>query len=102
MKLIYTRENRYLVLNAQNLLQQAGIQVVLKNEFAAGAAGELAPMDTWLELWLVNEQDEQQALAVLKPLDQADGSDWSCPGCGESNGAAFDFCWQCGAPRVDG
>ncbi|MFT7414439.1 MAG: hypothetical protein ACI9FO_001098, partial [Methylophagaceae bacterium] len=41
MKLLYTNENRYLVHNIQNLVENSGIAIMLKNEFAAGAAGDL-------------------------------------------------------------
>lgn len=29
--------------------------------------------------------------------DETDASAWSCAACGQSNGAAFDTCWNCGA-----
>ncbi|WP_404398876.1 DUF2007 domain-containing protein [Idiomarina loihiensis] len=99
MKLIYTHENKLLVENARNLLQMEGIETVMKNEFSSGAAGDLAPLDTWPELWLV----EDTQLAVAKTLienmeEQANGADWVCNNCQEINGAAFEVCWNCGSP----
>ncbi|MDQ7072910.1 MAG: DUF2007 domain-containing protein [Gammaproteobacteria bacterium] len=35
MKLLYTRENRYLVYNIQNVIENHGITTLLKNEYAA-------------------------------------------------------------------
>jgi hypothetical protein len=46
MKLIYTHENRLLVSNAQNMVEQANINTTLKNEYAAGAMGDIAPIDS--------------------------------------------------------
>jgi len=47
MKLLYTNENRLLVNNVLNLVENAGIAISLKNEFAGGAAGLLVPHETW-------------------------------------------------------
>lgn len=96
MQMIYTHENRYLVLNLKNVLENAGIEVMLKNEFAGGGAGELAPIETWLELWLVNDGDYDKARALIADIGEPQGKDWLCPNCGEHNGAAFEVCWQCG------
>jgi len=100
MKLIYSNENQFLVNNAKNILENNHIEVTLKNEFASGAAGVLAPLDTWVELWLVNDIDEEQAKQVLaKALKQQDEHDWLCPQCQENNDASFELCWQCQSER---
>ena len=70
MKLIYTRENKLLVENARNLLQMEGIETVMKNEFSSGAAGDLAPQDTWPELWLVDEIQLDKAKALLERMEE--------------------------------
>lgn len=99
MKLIYTHENKLLVENARNLLQMEGIETVMKNEFSSGAAGDLAPMDTWPELWLVEETQFAVAKTLIENMEeQANGSDWRCNNCQEINGAAFEVCWSCGSP----
>ena len=98
MKLIYTHDNRLLVENAKNLLLNAGINPTVKNEYAAGGAGDLAPSETWLELW-VDEQSVQQAMLALAPLhEQCDGT-WHCAHCGEQNAGNFEVCWQCQHPH---
>ncbi len=56
MKLIYTNENTFLVNNIKNILENNGFTVTIKNEYVSGAAGDLAPFDTWLELWLINDE----------------------------------------------
>ncbi|GAA5526092.1 hypothetical protein Maes01_02686 [Microbulbifer aestuariivivens] len=98
MKLIYTHENRLLVELARSKLELAGIAVFLKNEFAQGAAGELAPHQAWAELWLERERDFERATQLLRQADEPQ-ADWGCRACGEANGAAFDYCWHCGEPR---
>lgn len=99
MKLIYTHENRLLVENAKNLLQRSGINPLVKNEYAAGGAGDLAPSETWLELW-VDEANAAQAQVVLAPLSEQPSEDsWQCASCSEENASNFEVCWQCQHPR---
>tara|TARA_B100000809_G_scaffold224114_1_gene234072 strand:+ start:1501 stop:1809 length:309 start_codon:yes stop_codon:yes gene_type:complete len=96
MKLIYTTENQFLVNNAKNILENHNIEVTLKNEFASGAAGLLAPIDTWVELWIINDHDEEKAEKTLaQALKQQGEHDWFCQQCQEQNDASFDSCWQC-------
>lgn len=95
--LIYTNSNRLLVENAKNLLVNADIEIHVKNEYLSAGAGDLAPGDTWLELWLVNPQkNEKAARAILQPLgDDEEADDWFCESCGEKNYPAFNLCWNC-------
>ncbi|MFW5450969.1 MAG: DUF2007 domain-containing protein [Methylophagaceae bacterium] len=96
MKLLYTRENRYLVYNIKNIVENAGIEVMLKNEFAAGGAGDLAPLETWLELWVVNDSDYDKAAQILDASFNIDNAaDWLCSQCNETNNGSFEFCWNC-------
>lgn len=96
MKLVYTDENRYLVHNIQNIVMNAGISVMLKNEFAAGAAGDLVPHETWLELWVLDDSDYVNAIhAIDSSFSTHNDSNWICDNCNELNNASFDFCWRC-------
>lgn len=96
MKLIYTNENRYLVHNLQNILENNGIEIMLKNEFLAGAAGELIPHETWMELWVTNDDDYDRAINTIESsFSQPDSPTWHCQHCKEENDASFEFCWQC-------
>ena len=53
MKLVYTHENLTLVATVANHLRQNDIDVIIKNQYAAGGAGMLAPIETWPEIWVV-------------------------------------------------
>ncbi|VAW67846.1 hypothetical protein MNBD_GAMMA08-86 [hydrothermal vent metagenome] len=96
MKLIYTNENRFLVSNIKNIIQNAGIEIFLKNEYVAGGAGGLSPFDTWLEVWVEKDADYDRAMQLINNLQTTkNAADWVCPVCNETNNASFDFCWQC-------
>ena len=103
MKKVFTHENRMIVYNLRNLLVEAGIATEVRNEFAGGGVGDLAPFETWPELWIENDSRFAEAEAIVARVLQADdGDDWSCPACRESNPAAFDLCWKCGRPADNG
>jgi len=96
LKLIYTNENRYLVHNIQNIVENAGINIMLKNEFAAGAAGDLVPHETWLELWVSNDNDYEKAMTIIESsFSNESDPEWVCGNCMELNDASFEFCWNC-------
>ena len=96
MKLVYTNENLFLVGNAKNILETHGIEVMLKNEFAQGAIGELSAFDAWPELWLVNDTDYEKALEIIESASSNHGAtEWICNHCQEKNDASFEVCWKC-------
>jgi hypothetical protein len=102
MKLIYTNENRFLVYNIQNIVENARITTTLKNEYASSAAGDLAPHETWLELWVMQDDDLDLAIAAIEAaFNKNNVIDWRCPHCLEHNNASFDACWQCQTERPD-
>ena len=98
MKLIYTDQNRMLVEHMRNVVENADIDVLVKNEWTAGAAGELAPSGAWLELWVLAESDEPRARALIEAVQVADdGPNRRCPDCREECPASFALCWNCEA-----
>lgn len=92
MKQIYTNENRMLAMNSKNLLENAGIEVLLKNEHSSGSNTGFTQV--WLELW-VNDADYQQASEVLDTSKNNSSENWVCNKCDEENGGAFEVCWNC-------
>ncbi len=98
MKKVYTSENRFLVGNTRNILEANGVEVVMRNEHASSAGGEIPVFEAWPELWVVNERDYERALALIEnALSDKNATPWQCAACGESNDAAFEFCWKCQA-----
>ena len=69
MKLIYTHENRIMALNIRNVLINHGFDVALNNEFASSASGGLAPFDTWPEVWLLKDDDFDNAKKLIVILN---------------------------------
>ncbi len=98
MKRIYQAQNPLLVWNARRVVEAAGIRCMIRNEFAGGASGLLSPLDTWPELWVLDERHTERALKALAESEHADaeGADWQCPTCAETNSGSFEICWNCG------
>ncbi len=101
MKLLYTHPDNVLVAQARAAIERAGIQCVLRNEYASGAMGELAPIDTWPELWVVRDRDLERARLLLEQSrEETPEDDWPCNRCGSSNPATFEWCWHCAGDRL--
>tara|TARA_R110000868_G_scaffold125885_2_gene332209 strand:+ start:1731 stop:2024 length:294 start_codon:yes stop_codon:yes gene_type:complete len=92
MKQIYTNENRLLAMNSKNVLENAGIAVLIKNEHTAGSA--VPGHQIWLELW-VNDSDYERAVELLKSSENDEFNNWVCSKCSEENTGSFEICWNC-------
>ncbi len=99
MKLLYTNENRLLVNNVLNIIESAGIDISLKNEFSGGAAGDLVPHETWLEVWVEDKDFDRASLLIESAFSKPDSQGWICSKCSEHNDASFEFCWSCYTPK---
>jgi len=96
MKLIYTHENRIMALNIRNVLINHGFDVALNNEFASSASGGLAPFDTWPEVWLLKDDDYDNAKKIIESISyNSIQAAWECKKCQEENDESFDYCWKC-------
>ena len=90
MKLVYIHPSIIAVFQAKSVVEFAGIKCVIRNEFAAGAIGELAPIDAWPEVWVINDKDFERASSLIEESQKAtQKADWSCTGCVNPNPAAF-------------
>ncbi len=97
MKRVFRAATLLQVAHARNILIAAGIDSDLRNQFLAGAIGELPMMETWPQLY-VDEADEYRALrALAKAAAPTTGSPWNCADCGEQLEPQFTSCWRCGA-----
>ena len=96
MKLVYTHENLTVVATVANHLRQNDIDVIIKNQYAAGGAGQLAPIETWPEIWVVDDRDCLRANQLVEELNKdSNKPQWQCQNCNEMNDATFDYCWRC-------
>jgi hypothetical protein len=104
MKRVFRAASLLQVAHARNLLITAGINSELRNQYLAGALGDLPMLETWPQLW-VEDDLESAALNALNALASgrvaASGAAWTCPLCGEELEAQFTSCWRCGAALSD-
>lgn len=98
MKKLYVSEDWFSIQQVAQMLQANSIPYMVKNEFASGAIGELAPQDAQPEVWLLDADWYAKANELLDDLRHvaADGTEWICPECDERNGSSFEVCWHCG------
>jgi hypothetical protein len=96
MKRVYRAASLLQVAHARNILITAGIESELRNQYLAGAMGDLPMIETWPQLF-VDDADEQPALrALTRAAAEPAGPPWICDGCGEELEAQFTSCWRCG------
>jgi Putative prokaryotic signal transducing protein len=97
MKQVFRAASLLQVAHARNLLITAGIDSELRNQYLAGALGDLPMLETWPQLWV----DDSMEVAALRALASAaaapTGAPWICGQCGEQLEAQFTSCWRCGA-----
>lgn len=96
MKRVFGSYNQQLVHHAKNLLEAAGIRVLIRNQYLSSAMGELPPAECEAQIWVLDDADAGRANQILQ--HQETGPDWTCA-CGETLGAQFSQCWRCGAQR---
>ena len=95
MKRVYRAASLLQVAHARNVLIAAGIDTELRNQYLAGALGDLPMLETWPQLW-VDDALEAAALRALKTAEAAPaGAAWICAQCGEELEPQFTTCWRC-------
>lgn len=98
MKRVFGSFDLQLVHHKKNLLEAAGIEVLIRNQYLSSAMGELPPAECQAEIWVLDDADFAKAQEVLR-WRPPPGPDWTCR-CGETLGAQFTQCWRCGAYRA--
>jgi len=101
---LFANDDPFLFQLVQSELESLGIPHFVKNQFASGAMGELAPQDTIQEVWLTDPTWLARAKKVVEDLVRENEpeqalADWRCSHCGELNDGAFALCWQCQTPH---
>jgi Putative prokaryotic signal transducing protein len=84
----------------RNLLEQSGIQCLIKNEQLSGGLGEIPFLECLPELWILRDDQLPAAESLLTEIQHAVAPSpaWHCPACGELNEGQFAACWHCGRP----
>jgi hypothetical protein len=97
MKRVFRAASLIQVAHARNVLLTAGIQSELRNQYLAGALGDLPMLETWPQLF-VEDDDESAALrALARAAEAPTGLPWTCEQCSERLEPQFTHCWRCGA-----
>lgn len=99
MKRIYCAASLLNVAHVRNLLLAAGIESELRNQYSAGALGDLPFIETWPQLFVADEDELAAQRALQRATSAAPGSPWQCD-CGEQLEAQFTSCWHCGKTRA--
>jgi hypothetical protein len=76
-------------------LRQAGIAATMQRYYLGAAAGELPPDQCLPEVWVLDDGQEADALALLRDLSRVPQRRWLCR-CGELVEGGFEQCWRCG------
>lgn len=76
-------------------LQEAGYSASVQRQFLSGIAGELPPDQCLPEIWLLHDEQEEGARALLEELKHLPQRRWQCA-CGELVEGGFESCWRCG------
>ena len=57
MKRVFGSYNQQLVHHAKNLLEAAGIRVLIRNQYLSSAMGELPPAECEAQVWVLDERE---------------------------------------------
>ena len=96
MKKLTSAESLITINHYKNLLQAEGIRCEIRNEHLGSIVGEMPFVETWPELWIVNDLDFDRATQLITASEsESPGADWTCKKCGEINEGQFAACWNC-------
>lgn len=101
MKRVYSAEHGLMTEHIKDVLQEEGIDCMIKNLNLAGGLGEIPPIECWPEVWILEDEDYVRANSIVEDLLKEPGeyrTSWLCQ-CGEKIEGQFTDCWSCGAAR---
>jgi hypothetical protein len=76
-------------------LLEAGISASMQRQFLSSVAGEIPPDQCLPEVWVLHDEQEAAARALLEELRNLPQRRWTCA-CGELVEGGFESCWNCG------
>jgi hypothetical protein len=97
VKRVFRAASLLQVAHARNVLIAAGIDSELRNQYLAGALGDLPMLETWPQLMVADELEAAALRALEKAAAAPAGAPWVCAQCGEQLEPQFTSCWRCGA-----
>jgi hypothetical protein len=107
MKAVFSNIDGALLGLYQSILDEAGIPYSLRNGtsvktgnagFASGIT-EMPSLDFWPTLYVLRDEDWDQAHELLLAATEAPPlkiADWECSNCRQTVPATFTSCWNCG------
>jgi len=99
MKTVHASFDTILLGYLVGLLQSEGIEAEIRNQYSAGAFGELPPTDVMPEVCVEERQFDRATQIVSDALSADSTTDlpaWECPECKEKVEGQFAQCWHCG------
>lgn len=103
MKKVYSSEHPAMTGHVQSLLENTGIECIIKNQYLSGGMGELPINECWPEVWITDDSNFARAMQIVNSVihdDDHPDTGWQCR-CGEQIESQFSACWNCGAERPD-
>ena len=89
----------------KGLLESQGLSALVRGEALAGLAGGIPLADACSSVWILDDDREEQARAVIKDYDTGYAAQtvpvagWRCAKCGQELEPQFTGCWACGTER---
>ena len=102
MKQVYVSPNLIEVESRKELLDHAQIPTTIKNQRSTMLGGEVPFVEVFPELWVLRDEDFEQAKLLLEDWERAQPvgtTGWTCSWCGEVHTREFSTCWKCGQER---
>ncbi len=103
MKKLYVSQSLIDVESRKELMDQAEIPCMIKNQRSAMLGGEVPFVEVFPELWVLQDEDLEQAKTLLKDWEEAqplETSSWICGNCREVHQKEFTSCWKCNQERT--
>ncbi len=103
MKRVYADEHGLMTERIKDILEEEGINCMIKNLNLSGGVGEIPPIECWPEVWIMEYVDYYRANSIVEDLLKESTeyqTSWICK-CGEKIEGQFTDCWNCGTARAD-